>query len=347
MEHPSNLSDNGPEFVSHIVKEVCRFMHTEKQTTTPYHPQCNGLTERQNSTIASVIRMYCSEHTKDWGLFVPMALWSYRNSEQKTLGASPYRLLFGRDPAMTLDTLMRVPARQVEADDFLNELFTNIRLGQEFAHQRLQDIADSYKEQGEALTNPLQFQPGALVLMHWVVHKQGVATKFAARRWHGPYRVVRRHKNGVSYDIQAGVVRPGMPREEYHRVHATRLKPCHARDADRFPLRDGAAYMERPTVTDPEHAHHNHLMDVIWRKHHDPDEVIPDRIVDERTLVTGTKYLMKYHGYTVNSAVDWWPALEFRQEKFARLLRRWEKEKSDEADDLTLPLPPSAKSLSG
>lgn len=42
------LSDLGTQFVSECMKEVIRLLSIKQLTTTPYHPMCNGLTEKFN-----------------------------------------------------------------------------------------------------------------------------------------------------------------------------------------------------------------------------------------------------------------------------------------------------------
>ena len=37
------LSDQGTQFISDCMKEVCRLLGVTQSTTTPYHPMCNGL----------------------------------------------------------------------------------------------------------------------------------------------------------------------------------------------------------------------------------------------------------------------------------------------------------------
>ena len=39
------LSDQGTQFTSNLMKEVGRLLSMKQLTTTPYHPQCNGLVE--------------------------------------------------------------------------------------------------------------------------------------------------------------------------------------------------------------------------------------------------------------------------------------------------------------
>ena len=36
-------SDQGRQFESELLKEICTLLHIRKTRTTPYHPQCNGM----------------------------------------------------------------------------------------------------------------------------------------------------------------------------------------------------------------------------------------------------------------------------------------------------------------
>ena len=39
-------SDQGPQFESQLMSEICKLLKIYKTSTTPYHPQCDGLVER-------------------------------------------------------------------------------------------------------------------------------------------------------------------------------------------------------------------------------------------------------------------------------------------------------------
>jgi transposase InsO family protein len=45
------LSDQGAQFMSILLKNICNYLNTKKINTTEHHPQCNGLTERFNATL--------------------------------------------------------------------------------------------------------------------------------------------------------------------------------------------------------------------------------------------------------------------------------------------------------
>ena len=50
------LSDLGTQFVSDCMREVTRLISIKQLTTTPYHPMCNGLTEKFNGAMNSMLK---------------------------------------------------------------------------------------------------------------------------------------------------------------------------------------------------------------------------------------------------------------------------------------------------
>ena len=52
----SLLSDRGTNLLSHLMADVCKALGITKLNTTAYHPQCDGLVERFNRTLKSMLR---------------------------------------------------------------------------------------------------------------------------------------------------------------------------------------------------------------------------------------------------------------------------------------------------
>ena len=59
-------SDNGKAFVGDLTKELMKRSHIAQAHSTTYHPQTNGLVERQNRTLVNMLRVYCSRYMTDW-----------------------------------------------------------------------------------------------------------------------------------------------------------------------------------------------------------------------------------------------------------------------------------------
>ena len=59
-------SDQGRNFDSLLMHEIYNQMGIKKIRTTTYHPQCDGLVERQNRTLQEIISSFVSDHSNDW-----------------------------------------------------------------------------------------------------------------------------------------------------------------------------------------------------------------------------------------------------------------------------------------
>ncbi len=68
--------------------------------TTVYHPQCDGLTERSNATLKSLLRMAADRDQTQWDSNLPTALQAMRITKHVSTGVSPFQLLFGRPPRL-------------------------------------------------------------------------------------------------------------------------------------------------------------------------------------------------------------------------------------------------------
>lgn len=59
--------------------------------SVPYHRQTNGLVESLNATPVDTIRTYVHAHAA-----LPHLLFAYRTVPQRSLGVSPFKLVYSR-----------------------------------------------------------------------------------------------------------------------------------------------------------------------------------------------------------------------------------------------------------
>ena len=93
----SILSDRGHNFMSKLVSALCDIFQVTKLRTSSFHPQTNGICERQNSTLAQCMRAYCHENQENWTEYLPSIMMAFRiTTGVQTTRFSPFEMLFGR-----------------------------------------------------------------------------------------------------------------------------------------------------------------------------------------------------------------------------------------------------------
>ena len=95
-------SDQGRNFESSVISELCQLLQIKKTRTTPRNPKCNGMVERYNKTLIRMIRAYLSNEQDEWDLHLGCIASAYRSTPQESTGLTPNMLLFGRE--------VRIPA---------------------------------------------------------------------------------------------------------------------------------------------------------------------------------------------------------------------------------------------
>ena len=96
-------SDQGANFESNLIKELCTLTGIERSRTTPYHPMGNGLTERFNRTLLQMLGTLTTEQKQNWKKYVGPMVHAYNSLRQDTTGHTPYFLMFGRQPRLPVD----------------------------------------------------------------------------------------------------------------------------------------------------------------------------------------------------------------------------------------------------
>lgn len=99
-------SDQGANFESKIVKHLCDLLDITKTRTTPYHPQGDGITERFNRTLISMLKTLSPADKLNWKDHVAGLVHAYNCTRHETTGYTPFFLMFGRTPRLPVDIFL-------------------------------------------------------------------------------------------------------------------------------------------------------------------------------------------------------------------------------------------------
>jgi len=102
------LSDRGSAFKSRLIKALCSLLGTKQKFTSYRHPQTNSKAESFNKNILNSLRTK-SNSEKEWPDMLSAIAFSFRTSVVKSLGITPYEVVFGLKPRLLVDNLLLPP----------------------------------------------------------------------------------------------------------------------------------------------------------------------------------------------------------------------------------------------
>ena len=187
------LTDQGTQFMSECMQEVSRLLSIKGLTSTPYHPICNGLVERWNGTLKSMIKRLCQDQPKQWHRLINPVLFAYREVPQESTGFSPFQLLYGRSvrgPGTILKELWtkEVNIPEVKSSyEYVTELRERLEDSLKLAQEELEKSQKRYKRHYDRKAKPRRLEVGDRVLILLPTDSNKLLMQ-----WRGPYTVESR-----------------------------------------------------------------------------------------------------------------------------------------------------------
>ena len=101
-------SDQGQCFQGKVIQHMCKLLGMSKSRTTAYHPQGNPV-ERFNRTLISMLKTLEPAEKLQWKSYVAPLVHAYNCTRNETTGYTPYFLMFGRPPRLSIDVFLGLP----------------------------------------------------------------------------------------------------------------------------------------------------------------------------------------------------------------------------------------------
>lgn len=103
------LTDQGTNFQSATMKELCHQLGIKRLRTTVYHPQTDGAVEKFNRTLGDMLTMHFADNPADWDSYLDYCVGTYNRTPHTSTKDTPFYLLKGRDALEPTD--VRPPMR--------------------------------------------------------------------------------------------------------------------------------------------------------------------------------------------------------------------------------------------
>lgn len=214
-------SDQGRDFESTLIKDLCSLLGIKKTRTTPYHPRGNPV-ERFNRTLLQMLGTLEEGDKTRWKEFVQPLVHAYNCTKNDTTGFSPYQLMFGRQPHLPIDIafgLNTVRCAKLSHSEYVKKLAESLTESYRLASEHSQKRALQNKQRFDNKVRESTLTAGDRVL----VRNVGLRGKHKiADRWSETvYTVVKQIP-----DLPVYVVVPENAKGPERVLHRDLLLPC-------------------------------------------------------------------------------------------------------------------------
>jgi hypothetical protein len=286
------VSDRGPQFVAAFMKELYRLLGIELASSTAYHPQTDGQTERVNQELEQYLRVFVGERQDDWYTLLPLAEFSYNNHVHSSTQQTPFLLDTGRHPRMGFEP--RQPPSRLEAvNEFTDRMKDTLEEAKSALAKAKDDMARYYNRRRAPAPT---FSPGDKVYLDSDDIQTTRPSRKLSHRRLGPYPVERR-VGKYAYRLTL----PFSMRRLHPVFNVVKLTP--APD-------DPILGRRQPVPPPPE------LVD-------GEEEYIVEEILNSRMFRRKLQYLVKWEGYGVgHNSWEYSEGVENAPEKVAEFYRK-------------------------
>ena len=162
------VTDRGTQFEGFLFKDLCKVAKITKLRTTSYHPQCNGNSERFNSTLINMIKTLEYEDKVNWTRHLNALCSAYNSTVHSSTGFSPHWLMMGRKPRLAIDLQMgtNLPEHGPSSSyKYIQDLERRLQWSHKLAQKQMEKMANKAKKYYDRKVRCSKLEPGDLVLV--------------------------------------------------------------------------------------------------------------------------------------------------------------------------------------
>jgi hypothetical protein len=286
------VSDRGSIFTSEFWTEICYQLQVKRRLSTAFHPQTDGQTERQNQTLENYLRIFTTEQQNDWVTLLNTAQFAYNNSIHDSTKTTPFYVVYGKHPLLTLPPEDSRPEGEVPN---AVERVQRMHSAREKAAEHLKRAQEYQRRHYDKKHKPEFFRKGELVLLSTKhINLANQPSKKLSSKFIGPFRV----QDAVGTQAYRLILPP------HYRIHNI----FHISLLERWKSRTNQEENTQPPDINPEG-------EEVW-------EV--EKILEKRKKNGQIQYKLRWKGYD-ESWDTWAPTSDF--ENMTDLIQEFEQAK--------------------
>ncbi|XP_050916221.1 uncharacterized protein LOC127131340 [Lathyrus oleraceus] len=198
-------TDQGSVFTGREMQEFATEMGFKLLTSTPYYAQANGQVEAANKVIIGLIKKHVKKKPRNWHKTLVHILWACHTSPKEATKSTPFRLTFGHDVVLPVETHLQ-SIRIQRHHELPTESYWSMMMDElvdldeerlnalELLKRKKKRIEISYNKRVKVKS----FSPEDLV---WKVILPMDRKDRALGKWEGPFQILQVFSNGA-YEIE-------------------------------------------------------------------------------------------------------------------------------------------------
>ena len=148
--------------MSKFWSSLCYFLSIKQRLSIAFHPQTNGQTERQNSTMKAYLRAFVNYEKDNWAKLLPIVEFAYNNAKHASTEYMAFELNCGYHPRVSYEENVDPCSRSKAADELTEEL-KNLMAAYRENLQHAQELQKRANDKG---TKPRSYAPGEKVWLN-------------------------------------------------------------------------------------------------------------------------------------------------------------------------------------
>ena len=181
------LSDQGANFKSNMIRELCDLMGIWKVRASPYHAQTSGQVEWAHQMLMCMMGKVSKDWKADWLRHLPELAHAYNSMRPAITRYIPHYLMFGPEPCFPIDfyfPTVRDMKKHKCVDHYIAKLCEWLQ--EAFKEAQMQSTSEAKRQQKycDRKANVISLEPDDLVLAKADAYRGGERWRISGRKNH-------------------------------------------------------------------------------------------------------------------------------------------------------------------